>query len=65
MTKTIKAMNRINQIRIARNNRYYDMRMKNQPRIKKAQALQLIRKNLHFVKGPKTFKNWRHAANKI
>eukprot|EP01084_Bolivina_argentea_P232067 391206_1 len=70
MAKTIKSMNRINQIRIARNNRYYDMRFKNQPKIKKAQALRLIRKNLHLVvapvavKGPKTFKNWRHAAIK-
>lgn len=70
MAKTIKAINRINQIKIARSNRYYDERMKDNNRIKKAQALRLIRKNLHLVvapvaiktKGPKTFKKWRRAA---
>mmetsp|Transcript_66332 Transcript_66332/g.105531 ORF Transcript_66332/g.105531 Transcript_66332/m.105531 type:complete len:173 (+) Transcript_66332:185-703(+) len=73
MAKTIRAMNRINQIRVARNNRYYDERMKDNARIKKAQALRLIRKNLHLVVAPVavkrkggelTHKRWRAAAIK-
>ena len=73
MAKTIKAINRINQIKIARNNRYYDQRMKDNDRIKKAQALRLIRKNLHLVVAPVAvkskygntgFKAWRRAAVK-
>ena len=73
MAKTIKAINRINQIKIARNNRYYNQRMKNNDRIKKAQALRLIRKNLHLVVAPVAvkskykntgFKAWRRAAIK-
>mmetsp|Transcript_7670 Transcript_7670/g.11891 ORF Transcript_7670/g.11891 Transcript_7670/m.11891 type:complete len:176 (+) Transcript_7670:44-571(+) len=76
MAKTIKAMNRIQQIRVARNNRFYDLRMKDTARIHKAQALRLIRKNLHLViapvavkkmkgfKGSLTHEKWRRAAIK-
>lgn len=65
MAKTIQAMNRIRQIKNARNKRFYNMRFKNQKRIEKAQKLRVIKNNLHMVIAPVAVKNkqkWKQRA---
>lgn len=65
MAKTIRAMNRISQIRMIRNRRYYRLRFKDEKRINKVQKMRLIKKNLHLVIAPVAVKNkkrWKEAA---
>lgn len=65
MAQTIQAIDRVQQIKSRRALRFYKTRFKNQKRIEKAQAMRVIRKNLHMVIAPVAVKDktkWKQAA---
>ena len=67
MAQTIKAINRVNQIKILRDKRYYKSRMKGVESIHTKIKKVKIRKNLHLVLAPVAVKDkrkWKQMAIK-